>query len=58
MELTAAERLCTCPLACFVLFYWQLAHAGFHTFSGTFAAVLASALNNSVLVYVGSAHYS
>lgn len=41
------ERSYTCPLPCFYsFFYWQPKDAGFHTFSGTFAAMLPTVLNN------------
>lgn len=47
------ERSCTCPsffsLFFLFLFCWQLKHAGFHSFSGTFASVLPTALNNGAL---------
>lgn len=37
------------PVLLFFFYYWQLKQAGFHSFSGTFATVLPTALNNSVL---------
>lgn len=48
-QTTAGEEL-HLSLSLFLLFfYWQPKHAGFHSFSGTFASVLPTALNNGAL---------
>lgn len=45
------EGSCTCPYPCFCffVFYWQPKHTRFHSFSGTFASLLPTALNNGAL---------